>query len=242
VGGLVQRVQRQPALGVGDRRLPAPPDGLGVDQPLQRARPLPAQRVGLGELPVLELRGVPQGEAGEEVAAVQRDRLGERLGALGAGPFRLVAVRVAARHQGAEAPDVQLHARRDQLQPAAVRGDPGGAAEGVVQRGERAPQRGARVGVVRLRPQQRGQLVAPVAAAAARQVGEQRDRLAGVDPQRRAAHLHARRPEQRQPQCSHVPRPCSPGGCRFAPRAPRTPRSRPLPDGSVTSDRPSRSP
>jgi hypothetical protein len=145
---------------------------------------------------------------------VQGDRLGERLGAGGTGLLRPVAVPVAGGHQVVEAADVQIQPRRLQLEPGAVRADAGGVAEGVVERGERAAQGGPRVGVVGVGPQQGGELLATVGPVAARQVGEQCDRLAGVDPQRRASDLDARRSEQRQPELPQDPPPDGPRGGR----------------------------
>jgi hypothetical protein len=135
---------------------------------------------------------------------VQRDRLGERLRARATGQLRFVSVCVACGDQLAEAIDIEVHPGRHQLQADAVRGDPGDPPEGVVQRGEGAAERGPGMGVVALGPEQRGELVASVAPTGVGQIGKERDRLAGIDPQRRAAHLDARRPEQRQPE-SHVP-------------------------------------
>jgi hypothetical protein len=184
VGGLVQRVEREPPLSDRDRHVPALLGDVRFDEAPQRARQLPAQGCGLCELPVLELRCVAQRETAEEVAAVQRDGLDQGLGAQRAHPVRFVSMGVARGDQLPEAVDIEVDRRRRQLQHRTVGDDRRGAAlgEGVVERGERAAQRRPSVGLVPLRPQQRGQLVAPVAPLAAGQEGQQPDRLAGVDP------------------------------------------------------------
>jgi hypothetical protein len=60
------------------------------------------------------------------------------------------------------------------------------------------------VGVVGVGPEQDGELVPAVPAAGGGQVGEQRDRLAGVDPQRRPADRGQRCAEQGQPESGHA--------------------------------------
>ena len=90
---LAQRIQRQPAPGRHQGRGEIARGALADCQPLQRIGQLPAQRLGLGELPVIELGTVPQGEASQEIAAVERRGLGQGCQARGANLGRGMAVR-----------------------------------------------------------------------------------------------------------------------------------------------------
>jgi len=69
-------------------------------------------------------------------------------------------------------------------------------AEGFVQHGEGPAQGGVSAGLVRVRPEQRGQPLAALVLARDRQVGEEGDGLARVGFNRRARTLDAGRAEQ----------------------------------------------
>jgi hypothetical protein len=205
VGGLVELVEGDAAVGRLDRPLPRPRPGQAQDQPVQRSGQLAAQALGLDELPFLEAGGVAQDEPGHELAPVQRDRLGERRHARVADPLRCVAVGPAGGQQLLEPAHVQLELAPVEPDAGTVGQEHAGAVvgQGPVQRRERAPQGGAGVLGVVLRPQQLGELVASVPLAGYRQVCQQGDGLARVDLHGRAAELRLRRPQQRQPEPGH---------------------------------------
>ena len=177
---LVEGVELQPPARMGERARP-------LDEPAQHAGQLAPQRVGLAALPVLEGRRVAQSEALEEVAA---EDVGRGLQLAGGGQ------RTEARH-------VDLDGRSER-HAVARRLESLGADRRAHGR-ERAPQGAARVLGVTLRPQQLGEHVARAGPAAEGQIGEQGDRLAGVERDRPALARHARRPEQHHGDGAHRP-------------------------------------
>ena len=76
MGRLVQRVQGQPAPGLGDGSLPLAQSTAAAREPLQGDSQLPAQTLRLEKLPVVEGDAVTQAEACHEIVAVQRRGLG----------------------------------------------------------------------------------------------------------------------------------------------------------------------
>ena len=99
------------------------------------------------------------------------------------------------------------------VQPEAGPGEPDGGPvrgqpprpDGLVQGRQGAPQRPPGVLGVVVGPEQPGHGVAAVPLGVHGQVGQQGDRLAGVDLDRRPVPLHPRRPQQRDPQLRHAP-------------------------------------
>ena len=181
VGRLVERVELEPAAGMGEL-----PGRLG--QPRQHCGQLASQRVGLATLPVLEGGRIAKPEALEEVAAK----------ALGRG------LQPSRRGVGAEAIDVDLEPGPAHERHVIARRLDRAGADGAAQRRERAPQRAARVLGVVPRPEQLGQDVARPWALDQRQVGEQRHRLAGVEGDRDPVVLDPRGPEQHHLDRRHL--------------------------------------
>ena len=186
MGRLVQGIQRQPPLAVGDRLARPPGRGQLGGQPVERDLEFAAQPGGRVALPVVEAGAVAQPKPGQQVAAVQRHRLAQR------------ADRGRSRrcrgHQPPEAVDVdrvvvelQPHRRAVSLQPAPAQRRP--------QRRQRAPKRGPAPLRLQLRPQQIDQRIAALRPVQA-QHSHQRRGLARVHRQRRAVHPHPRRPQQ----------------------------------------------
>ena len=154
-----------------------------------------AQPVGLEELPVVEAWAIAQAEPGHEVVAVERHRIGQWGDTVRAYLRRRVAVRPAFGHAFGEALQVEparrLSAETDSL---AIDIEPG-AAQRFVEGGKCAPQRAARARLIMFRPQQRGQRITAMSLACRGKVGEQRDRFAGIDLDRRAVALDPWRAE-----------------------------------------------
>ena len=71
------------------------------------------------------------------------------------------------------------------------------------QRRQGAPQGRARVLVVVVRPEQRGQRLAGLTATADGQIGQKGDRLAGVNGHRRGVAFDARRAQETNDELSH---------------------------------------
>jgi hypothetical protein len=107
VDWLVQRVERQPAPGVGDGRLVFPLGAVSAHQSLQRARQFIPQSLGLEELPLVVRRAVAQREPGHKVVAIQLHRLLQERNAVPAGLRRRVAVGLVRRQLLAEIVHVQ---------------------------------------------------------------------------------------------------------------------------------------
>jgi hypothetical protein len=72
VGRLMQWVERQPAPGVGNGRLVCPLVAVAAHQSLEGRGQLPAQPLGLEELPVVKVGAIAQREAGQKVPTVRR--------------------------------------------------------------------------------------------------------------------------------------------------------------------------
>jgi hypothetical protein len=126
--GLVQRVQSEPPASVLDRLVVRAPLDQQPDQAPERHGELPLQRVGLVDVPGLELRAVAQEEALEQLAAEELHCLGElAVGRLGRRE-RAEAVRV----DGEPRALAQRHAVGGGVDPLLT--DP------LPHRGQRAPQ------------------------------------------------------------------------------------------------------
>ena len=104
VGGLVQRVEVQPSLGVGDGLVELAGGRAGLDESGARRGHHPAQPLGLPRLPVIEVGAVAEAEAGQQVAAPQGGRLRHLLDVVG-------------RRAGEERPDVDRRRRRRRRAP-----------------------------------------------------------------------------------------------------------------------------
>jgi len=73
---LVQHVEGEPAPGVDHGCLPLAQGTPAAREPLQCTRQLPAQTLGLKELPVVESDAITQPETVHEITVVQPDGLG----------------------------------------------------------------------------------------------------------------------------------------------------------------------
>src|SRR5205823_9177637 len=109
----------------------------------------------LRELPVVEGGAVPQGEAGEEVVAIEGDGVGQERQAGRAHLRRTVAVSPASGEPLTELRDIEPERRvAPEADRLALDAQPL-ARQRPVQGGEGAPERGARAGLVRVGPEQR---------------------------------------------------------------------------------------
>ena len=176
----VERIEREPPAGIRDCAYRV---ALLMGEPLERAPELLPERLGLGRLPLVELHAVAEGEAREEVRAVDVHRLGETA----RGEKRAKALHVAV-----DPVAIERHAQpigRDVL-----------AAERGPERRERPAQCAARPLVIRVRPEQPGEPVAPLGVAGYGEVRKERDRLARVGLDRLSVALDTRRAEEEHAQ------------------------------------------
>ena len=195
----MQDVEGQPSSGVGDGRLPLAERPATAGEPLQRTSQLPAQALGLEELPVVEGDAVAQPETGHEVVTVQLFGLGQQGQAFRAHLGFRVPVRFALRQEVFETDDVDQDRVVVQVHVLPVRAQPTLRA-GLPQRREGPAQGGAGAALAVLGPEQAGECVPSMSSARDGQVGGQRDRLPGVDLDRHAVALDARRTEQQYPR------------------------------------------
>ncbi len=194
----MQPVERQPPLGERHGLGGSPGRGQRGDQPVEGELQLGPQLRRGGPLPVVEDDAVAQAEPGQEVVAVQGDGARQRLDRPPPLPGR--------RGQRAEPADVHRVVVDVQPSGGAVDHEEPPTQRGA-QRGERAAQRRPPAVAAGVRPEQVGDQLAAVHAAADGQVGQHRRRLARVDRQRRTVHLDPRRPQELDRQ-RHPPRVC----------------------------------
>ena len=137
---LPQGIQRQPASGRRQRTSEVPTGTLAGRQLLQRLGQFPAQRFSLDELPVVELGAVAQGEASQEVVAVERSGFGQgrqaRVTDIGGG----MAVRPAGGQPRAELGHIHPEARAGDQADRVPIDDQMWRAQGRAERGERPAQ------------------------------------------------------------------------------------------------------
>ena len=185
VGGLVQRIEREALLGAGHGVVVASGRGQRIDQAVERRRPLAADALGGELLPVVEGGAVADGEALQQVAAVQvrPPRRAPLAVAAGSAAVR----RNSARSNQASSRSIAIELR-SAVSAAAVERGP--------QRRERASQRRPRAVDVELRPEQRRHHLTALRVSGHRQVGEHRRRLARIDPKRAALDFDHRRAEK----------------------------------------------
>ena len=150
---LPQGIRCQPPSGRDQRASEVPAGTLAARQLLQRLDQLPAQRFSLDELPVIELDTVAQGEARQEVVAVERSGFGEgrqaRVTDIGCG----VAVRPAGGKPRAELGHIYPEARTGVQADCVPINNQMWCAQGRAKRGKRPAQGRPRVLVVVFRPQ-----------------------------------------------------------------------------------------
>ena len=192
VAGLVQRVQRQPAPGVGQRLVVAAPGEQRAGQLLQRGRQLQAQVLGGEGLPGVELGRPLEGEAGQKVVSVKAGHFGQGGQAIVAQMLGRVAVGSDARLEDAKAAHVHLQAGLGGQGHLVILEPQPALADGAPQVIEDAAQRAMGVLRVLLRPEQRCQHIAAVRSVGGSQIGEQRQRLAAMEAHRDAVALGAR--------------------------------------------------
>src|SRR5579859_5949866 len=183
---LVQRIDGEARLQAGDGPRKIAVSLCRGGEVRERVAEARTQGVGFGGLPVIELRAVAEGEAREEVPAVEGDRLLES----------------ALAKRAAELEDVDEHVRSVE-----VNGLPVGKEPAVP---ERAPEhrqgpteRAAGLLLVRLGPQQRREDAAPLRLLGHGQVGKERGRLTGVGDNDGAAGDGARRAEEEYAKLGH---------------------------------------
>ena len=168
----VERIEVEPARRGGDGAGHVPV-GLGRRrEPLEHVPHQSLDGDRARRPPIVEVRAVAEREPGQEWAARQRGRPAQpRVVARGGGGLQIGEIDV-------DAVGVEGDGR-------SVRDDPP-TVEGRTQHGQRAPEGAPRGFVVRLGPQHRGQLVPGVETAFDPQQDQDRDRLAGVDDERRS--------------------------------------------------------
>ena len=185
VGGLVERIERQPLLGPGDGLVGAARRGERADEPVERRRPLLADALAGELLPVVERGGRANCEPREQVAAVQVDGAAE-------GPAAPAAGSAAVRRNSARSN--QAPSRSSAIDAPVGRDEP--VAERGAQRRERPSQRRPRAVDVELGPEQRRHHLPALGVPGYRQVGQHRGRLARVDVERAPLEFHERRPQK----------------------------------------------
>ncbi len=185
MGRLVERVEGEAAgRGIDGGRDVAAAFG-DVGKPVQHGGDAALGRDRPGGTPVVELRAVAEREAREERAAGEVGR-------------RREDARVVRGRGMLDGDEVDV----DRV----VEGDDGSVdpqpsvAQGGSQHGQRPPERAAGRLVVGVGPEEGGELVARVWAALDREDGEDRERLARVDHDRRAVDRHDERPEHADPE------------------------------------------
>ncbi len=107
---LVQGIEREPAPGVGNGLIELVPTASCPADLLQGAGQIAATTFGLEELPVIELGAVTEGEARQEIIAIERHRLIERGQTRGTGLGHRVGVRPDLGEQRVEAIDIDPEA------------------------------------------------------------------------------------------------------------------------------------
>ena len=178
--GLVQRIEREPALDQLERTGEVAGRLAGGGQVAQRGGQLALEGLPLGVCPLLEVRRVAHHEALEEAAAEQPDcRLQVARGAKRVKPVDVHLEPVALGQPDVVA--VRLHPLGSHDRP---------------ERGQRAPQRSPGPREVGVGPQQVREGVARPRTLGKGEVGQQRGRLAGVEGDRFAVPEHLRRAEQ----------------------------------------------
>ena len=195
VGGLVERVDLDPAPCRLGRQVPSSLGGTRTREALEGAGQIPSMGLALGRLPLVEGLAVAEREALHERAPIPCQRLVEGGDAVDTGVRRRVAVAARPRQRRAEAPEVRLdrpllegdrRAIDDQAPPTQPR----------TEDRERAPEGVPGVGPVGLRPEEGGQRLAARRAPHHREVGQQRDRLARVEGDRAAIDRDLDRAEE----------------------------------------------
>ncbi len=163
----VERIQVRPTRRRADRRRQVSIPLGGDREPVQDRQDGAVGGHGAGGPPIVELEAVAQGEAGQEVATGQGGRRCEcRAVVGGSGSLDL-------RQVDPDAPAIEIHPRPID--------DQGAVADRGTQRGQRPPKCPPRRHVVRVRPEQRRQLIAGEDSALRGEQGQDRHGLASVD-------------------------------------------------------------
>ncbi len=200
----MQDVEDQPSPGVCHCLLPLTQRPATAREPLERARQLPPQALGLEKLPVVEGDAVAQPETGHEVVAVKLNGLGQQRHAFGTYLRFPVPVRLALCQEVVETDDVYQDRAVVKVHVLSV-GDQPPLRAGLAQRREGPAQGGAGATLVVLGPEQSSERVPGVAPPRYGQVGGERDRLPRVDFHEHALVLDARRTEQRNRRSKQNP-------------------------------------
>ena len=152
VGGFVERIELQPPAGVAEGVVDETTLRQLGDQARGRGAEGPPQALPLAQLPLVERRAVPQGEARQQVAAPQRRRGRHVADVVGGEP----------RGEGAHVDGDAIAVEQGQL--VAARVDRRGA-ESVLHDRQGPPQRRPSPGLVGLGPEQGGQGLPPLPVA-----------------------------------------------------------------------------
>ena len=154
-------------------------------------------------LPIVEAEAVPQAETLQEIAATEGHGITQRAEAVGANSGGPVPMGFARGEPSPKLEEVHPGAR-PRLQPHRVSvGQEPFAPQRLVERGQRAAERGAAVRLVRLGPEQADEGLAALAGLGENKIGQERDRLGGVHHHRRAVAFDPRGAQQVKPCTGH---------------------------------------
>jgi hypothetical protein len=171
VGRFVQGIERQPTPGTSDSWLVLALTIVGARQSLQGAPQLRAKVLALKELPLVESRAIPQGEAGQKVVAIKFYRLSQEGGTVQAHFFYPVAMRAARCQSLLECFHIQPDLRHEAephtfpvgLQPTLT--------QHLLDRRQGTTQTSSRPALVVFRPQQGRQRISAAGPSRNRQIG-----------------------------------------------------------------------
>ncbi len=186
---LVERIESQPAQHRIDRALDLAGLGLELREPLAHCLRSMAPDLALNAGPLVEGRGIAEGEAFEKIAAIALDRRLEPI-QQAAPRFVLQAYSRRARQSPGRLQRLQIEseigsgieaqrlARDDQMRSCGQGLRVAGVAQRTAQKRKRFSQRRPSVFGITLRPEERAEFLAGVHTALHRQIGEHRQRLA----------------------------------------------------------------
>ena len=203
VSRFVEGVEGEPALGVGDGVLEVSLANIAGYELLQGFAEVTAEVFRLLELPVVELRAIAEGEAGEEVALVEPDGGAKGSYAVRAGIGGGMSVGAAG---------VQMMSKNGDVTPEGLVWLEGNSlalcvepssGEGFVEWGECAAERGTGVGGVSVRPEKGGEGVPAVGLPCNDEVGDERGGFARVDVDGDTVEFNAGWSEEEEVKLGH---------------------------------------
>jgi hypothetical protein len=206
----VERIEGQAPPGVGEGGLELALRAVPVDQPIQRLDKLAAQGLSLEELPIVKVEAVFRAEAAEELAARQRDRLGQGGKAEGTYVRWWVPVACAGAQEAAELHHVYPEGMPWREVRGGVEGDfvtvgiQPGCSEGGTQGMQGSAEGGVSAGGVKIGPEQVDQGITAVALGGDGEEGKQGERLAPVQLEDGLVDLDAGRTQEKDGQAGHL--------------------------------------